>query len=451
MNKLQVSALAAIATSILVACGGGKSSSDSTSNTSGPVKLTGVVSTGSPTVNPLTTTNKVTAKCLNGSGGTTQSVVNVLADGSYEVTLADSSLPCVLQVDTPQKMASLAQGTGPGTAVANITPVTTLVVAKVAGKDPVQFFAEFGSGTAAVITSENVNAAITIVRDVVAKAGVSLTGVVNVFTDTVDKNASLASAADSYDLAVAKLADTIRSAGITLETVSLDVSTLSSSSSGSNAVAATSSGVASLPADRLLKPAAPTCPALRSGDYVSIDLAPDTTVATGAAPVDSIAYFTVDAATTPIQVFDVGGSITAGTLDPVSGDPCRFISTNGNREFVIAQSGVLVGRFTQDGGLTYRAAIGIPRQTLTLADLAGTWNVLSYHRNGGTSGTPFSPNSGTADVDALGTVSNSQCFDDPIFPATGIVCTPGTGANPTITPNADGGFDVADPPPPCRQ
>ena len=65
----------------------------------------------------------------------------------------------------------------------------------------------------------------------------------------------------------------------------------------------------------------------------------------------------------PIQVLDTGVTTTAGTLDPVSGDPCRFVVSNGNREMVVAQSGVIVGRFTQDGGLTYKAFIALPRHT----------------------------------------------------------------------------------------
>ncbi|MEY4748026.1 MAG: hypothetical protein RIQ60_240 [Pseudomonadota bacterium] len=446
MKTFQVVGLALASAALVAACGGGKSSGSS-GNTivTGQVTLSGVVSTGSPTVNALKADSKVSAKCLNASGGATQNAITVQANGSYEVVMDNSSLPCVLSVDTAQPLASLARGSGPGKATANITPVTTLVVAKVAGKDPVQFIADFSAGTSAVITTDGLNAAITVVKDVLAKAGVALTGVVDVFTDTVTKNASLASAVDSYDLAVAKLADTIDKAGITIATVSTDVAAVSSASSGSTAtVAATKSGTPSLPADLVLKPAAPTCSALRSGDYIYIDLMPDTSIAAGNAPVKTINYITFDASTSPVQVLGTGTTTAFTTLSPVSGDPCHFVAANGFREFVVSQSGVVVGRFTEDAGVTHHASIGFPRQTMTPANLAGQWNGMDFSNNSGQTTPVFSPEAGTVTFDVLGAVSAASCFNQVLFPLSASACPAQPGPFPTITANADGGLNVAD-------
>ncbi|MEY4752768.1 MAG: hypothetical protein RJA44_443, partial [Pseudomonadota bacterium] len=196
--------LALASASLISACGGGGGGDSSTTTVqTGPLTLTGVVATGDP-VKPATVANKVSVKCRSASGVSAEQSVNLLANGSYAITLQDSSLPCVLQTDTDTKLSSLARGTGPGSAVANITPVTTLVVARVAGKDPVTFYADFSTTSAALITTDGVSTAITAVKNTLTKAGISLTGVVDLITDTVSTDASLTSSG-TLDKAVAEL------------------------------------------------------------------------------------------------------------------------------------------------------------------------------------------------------------------------------------------------------
>ena len=85
----------------------------------------------------------VSIKCAAGTGTATTA-----ADGRYTLTLTGASLPCALRVvgTDGSVFHSVVAGTGTtGTFVANITPLTELLVATATGASPGTFFDGFGS------------------------------------------------------------------------------------------------------------------------------------------------------------------------------------------------------------------------------------------------------------------------------------------------------------------
>lgn len=129
-------ALAAITAVVLAACGssGGGDVSGST------VTLNGLTATGAAMDNAA-----VAARCVSGGGST-----NSAADGTFTVTLADSVLPCVVQVR--QNEVTLHGFAMQGGRV-NVTPLTELLIARAIGGDPAQAFANFDAARAAALQS----------------------------------------------------------------------------------------------------------------------------------------------------------------------------------------------------------------------------------------------------------------------------------------------------------
>lgn len=124
-TNLTIKAVAAAAVMALAGCGGGGGSDTSGGTTSvGPLTLSGVVA-----ARTAAASRSVDVKCASGTGTATSNT-----DGSYTVTVTDGQLPCVLRATgTPDgDLYSVAYGNG-RTATANLTPLTQLVVASMAG------------------------------------------------------------------------------------------------------------------------------------------------------------------------------------------------------------------------------------------------------------------------------------------------------------------------------
>ena len=125
----------------LAACGGGGSSQGSTVAPM-PAVLT---IAGSALKGAALAGATVTVKCAAGSGSALTA-----EDGSYTLTLENASLPCALKVVGTEGSVfhSVLPGSGNrGSHVANITPLTELLVAKVAGTTPETYYAGFGAGS----------------------------------------------------------------------------------------------------------------------------------------------------------------------------------------------------------------------------------------------------------------------------------------------------------------
>nr|WP_316642689.1 hypothetical protein [uncultured Roseateles sp.] len=127
--------------STLAACGGG---GDAGLPSNPTLTLSGTAAVGLAIANaPL----KV--KCQGGSGAATTG-----ADGSYTVKLAGGGLPCAVEVQLPAdggKLHSVVAGTGV-VAVANVTPLTEMLAARVARKDMAAFFDGYDAAAAKLLT-----------------------------------------------------------------------------------------------------------------------------------------------------------------------------------------------------------------------------------------------------------------------------------------------------------
>lgn len=138
--------LAAVLCSVMIgACGGGGSSPDTPTPTPAPtveyLTLIGTAATGKAITGAV-----IKVKCLAGTGITASGL-----DGTYSLIIAGGKLPCMLQLTNPadsSKLHSLAVGTG-SSAIANITPLTEMVTARVFGNEPAVFFATFYATAAA--------------------------------------------------------------------------------------------------------------------------------------------------------------------------------------------------------------------------------------------------------------------------------------------------------------
>lgn len=135
-------AVGAIMAAVLAACGGGggdSSNSGSGGNTDTPAPSTstasGVAAIGAPIVD-----GKVSLKCASGATTTTTTG----ADGTWKASLKSSDYPCVIRVDggqadgqaLPTALHSVVMGAG----IANITPLTDLMVGILSSSNPKTWF-----------------------------------------------------------------------------------------------------------------------------------------------------------------------------------------------------------------------------------------------------------------------------------------------------------------------
>ena len=127
--------LALVVTAALAACGGGGSDAPTSITIAGKAA-------GKGTAMARAT---IDVKCTAGSG-----TIPAGDDGAYTITIAQASLPCVLRAaGTTDTLHSVVAGSGnTGTYTANITPLTEMVVAKVAGASPASFYAGVSATTA---------------------------------------------------------------------------------------------------------------------------------------------------------------------------------------------------------------------------------------------------------------------------------------------------------------
>ena len=408
-----------LSTAILTACGGGGSSDEPAAGPA-PLALTGVAATGA-----AISGQTVEAKCSSGTGTATSN-----ADGSYTINVTGGVLPCVLKI-TPAvgpTLYSVATGTG-SSATANISPVTHLVVASLTGGDPAAYFTGFDATAAANVTDANVTAAVTAVKETLLAAGVDL-GTLDVLAGTLTP-ATGTTAGNAYDQALDALAAKLTTAGTTLNTLTTTVAAASPVAPPTAPAATT--GVASLPADMLLKPAASHCPALRSGSYRMV------LPLKGSSLADQTGIVTIDAQTLTLTYTEGSTGMWA------EGDgTCHFTDDGGKTDMFVTQAGVIVARYTDDDGASYSVGVGLPVQAHTLASLAGTWNAIGLSEN--EAGSAYTAVTGTVTADGAGMLSGATwCQNDATWGLTGDDCGPVTGAVNTLKANADGGFDSFDP------
>ena len=381
----------------LAACGGsggdGGSATDPLTPPAAatPMQLSGTVATAAPLAGAA-----VTATCARGGGSTTAD-----ASGAYVEKLDDASLPCVVvatSADGATVLRSVAAGTGAADATVQVTPLTELLVAQLAGAAPGIFAANFNAATTVDPTSLQ-QAQATLLQSL-AQANVDLSGVTDVVAGALQP-----ASGSGYDAALQHLASALADSGSSLEQLATAVATsagLGSQTSGS--VVATQLAVAN--AD---------CPSLKSGRHRSIDFGDQS---------DSVV--TVDARALTVVVDGVTHAMTAI-------EPCLYaIDDAYATQWAVAKSGMGVWR---QGGAGVAADLGmtVPEQTLDVAALAGAYNRVSY------AGTTIgSGDFGQLTFDANGVNTSSvQCPDYGD-------CAAVPNLHAHVAADAAGGFDYFD-------
>src|SRR5450830_531606 len=178
-------------------CGGG---GGSTSATTSDVTTTfnGVAATGAALAKAT-----VSISCAVGSGSAT-----TLTDGSYSVDIKNITLPCALKAASSDGTTVLysvtsATATSKNTQVANITPLTQLLVASLTGSEPAAFFSNFSASTASSVTDSAISTAQTAVLGTLSNAGIDVFGLST--TSLVSGPLVAGSPTSPYDVALEAL------------------------------------------------------------------------------------------------------------------------------------------------------------------------------------------------------------------------------------------------------
>ena len=220
-----LSSAAAVAV-LASACGGGSGSSSSPVASASSVALSGNAATGLALAGAT-----VSIKCATGSGTATTA-----STGAYTATLANAVLPCVLKVTSSDGLTTLhsvAAGSGGGTVVANLTPLTELVLAQAAGQAPAAFFNGFSSAQLTTLSASTLDAALAAVASALNSA-VSI-GTLNPFTAPLTPaTAANPAAGNAYDQLLDQLAVSVANAQTSLSALTAQMAAGSTSTLGTS-------------------------------------------------------------------------------------------------------------------------------------------------------------------------------------------------------------------------
>ena len=396
--KKKYLALAAIQAALLSACGGGgDSATPAGGGEAAPASLTlsGTAATGAAIAG-----GAIDVKCASGSGSTT-----TIADGSYTISISGATLPCVMHVTSGSlDLYSLAEA-GSGSAVrANITPLSQLVAAQVAGGDPANLFANFDASAQTLLTATKVAQAISSVTAALSSA-IDLASIDPLKDPLVA--ASAGTSGNALDQKLDALKAALDAAGITLADVT-------------SALVASPDSPA--PLKTLLQPVAASCAGLRSGSYRALN-------PNESDPAWANHVFTFDATTLTAKFFDS----TTATLADEGG--CVYSTDAGVNKLYVSKSGAIVS-VNPATATTNLISIVLPEQSLPVAELAGTWNVLGFER--ASAGAALKPSSAMFTLDASGKfTAGSDCA--------GLAdCTAWSGLPGNLVANDAGGFQFTD-------
>ncbi|WP_066740631.1 hypothetical protein [Cupriavidus sp. D384] len=396
-SRLLLTGLTAVA---LTACGGGGGGESAPAVTT--TKISGTAAVGAALPNAT-----VLAKCATGSGSATTA-----ANGTFTVSIDNAVRPCVLSVPataadgTPMTLHSVVEA-GTGTApLANITPLTELIVAALASGDTNAFFANFDGTAQARLTPANVTTALVSLATTL-KPVIDLSNVDPIKAPLVAANG--ANAGNALDQLLDQLGEQLKKAQTTLAQLSTAV--------GNNA------GAAAI--QTILQTASETCSGLRTGDYLA------------ATPVGVLTAH-VDATKLTLTQPDGQGGTLSVQLVPIPQQACRFSALSGGAvsDIQVSPAGVmLVRNVPSQGGPSLLPNLVVPAQSLSVADLAGNWSALGFETNGGI----YQPTRVKLTFDADGkALAGADC--------TGLTSCTSWAANelPRLSAQPGGGFALTD-------
>ncbi len=409
-------------TAALAACGGGGGGGGGGAGVDSPspvpVRLRGVAATGAAVAAAA-----VEARCARGDGAALTS-----ADGSFTLEIADGRQPCILRVTDPVSAISMYSVAEAEAAVANITPLTTLVTANILGVAPADGFANFDAAAQSRVTVDGIGAATSRVKAAVATLGPGA----DLGNVDIMKGALVAAhgdtAGDAHDRKIDALMATLAAADKQLPDLEAKLQRAATD-------AEASAGLSAVVGDAQY--ALPGCPSARSGDVWVMDFI-------GTQPrLVNLNYSTMrhtnksDGASSPIEVLrDAGGQAI----------PCAFsvAAPLGSIEFHISPSGIGFWRDGSDFGL------GVPAQSRwSLSDPAfrGSFNSLMFVREK-TSGVRHAAPA-WVEVGADGQLQNSICELPADItqarPACSKAVEAGDGQDIRCTPMAGGGLSCTAP------
>ena len=420
--------LSALILLLLAGCSSGGSSTSAT-----PLSITGTTSTGAALSGA-----SLEARCSNGTSGSATSS----SDGSYTVLIEGGALPCMLRASGKDASGNdiTLHSVASASTTANVTPLTELIVAAATGTQggtPSDAFAQFAasSDTQNSLSTEKLSFARTVVASAVSAAGtaggktVDLTGIdplsdsfkVNTANDrliddlvvALKKNASTA----KISQVIASLSEGVRNVAMANPTSAADAA--------SNAIAQAQAVV-----DRPVF-AIPSCPAARSVRYRIVG------VHGGTGLTGEVNFSGSSGTVATVWEGHDGPEDDTFTFD--SDNPCKFTMTSG-----ASNSSVMTGAFAASGVFVVESSgqndagigVGFPAQTISLAELAGTWNALEFSKDA----------SGWKNFQYLLTLDSAGHFSS-MKTCSGTStddnnCTTPSGAPTQLTTNANGGFDA---------
>ncbi len=350
LKKILIFQSLLVASLALTACGGG-GGGGGVGTAASSITLKGVAATGA-----AISGGTVDVKCKNGTGTATTN-----ADGTYTVTVADGAQPCILRAIDPITKVELFSIVESGGTTANITPVTSLVVANTLGDSPASSFSSFNSAVHDKITASNISTAVTRVQAATAAIGTDadMTGV------DIMKGQLIAATDSAGGDATDKKIDALMAALTAADKKITDLTDQLKTATTSNAAA---SGLSTVVGDS--KYSLANCPYARNGDVWAINFA-------GAAPIS----YNADFNTMVLKKLSDNTTSAINFKRDASNNaiPCAFVSTIGGvaTEFRVSEGGI--GAWTQasDFGLV------VPVQKtklLTDASFAGTYPSLAFLR-----------------------------------------------------------------------
>jgi hypothetical protein len=362
----------------------------------------------------------VQVKCATGEGTATTG-----AGGTYSVTLEGGVLPCMIRVTGGQVTlhsvteAGSTDATSKQTsAVANVTPLTEIVVAQLTGGLPNEVFAAFTQASAAGITGDKLAAATTAVLTTLKDAtGLDFASIDPFKAPLVAATSTAPTQGNAYDKLLDQLGDKVAPEALPQLVTQVATASASGSTTGlQDAMAAVDAG------------SLPGCPAIMGGNYRIVEYF-------GASYVRNLNFNTMKI-TRPGNT----GSGLDITTDPAK--PCAFTVTGNNGtadvqlDFVMGANGVGAARILNLTFNRNNIAYVFPVQSHTLAEATGSW---TFHQGGFMPGEGLVHLPGKVDIAADGTAV--PC--DYEFGATAwSTCTADTGANLKAAARSDGGFNL---------
>jgi hypothetical protein len=411
LERLAKSAVAGATALLVAACGGG-GGGEADAGKAPVLKLSGTAATGLALAD-----SAVEVKCAKGAGTATTD-----ANGAYTLAITDAALPCIVKVTgtaggVTVTLHSVAESGTTGTegtsAVANVTPLTEIVVAQLTAALPADIFAAFGADSGAQITKEKLAAATVAVLAALKDAtGIDLGAIDPFKTELVAATSSAPAAGNDYD----KLLDQLGTK-VSVESLPQVVNQVAAGAASGGSAGLTDA-MASVEAGALA-----SCPAAMSGKYRFVDFF-------GKSYVRELDF-------KAMRFRQVGAS---GGL-PITADstkPCEFVSEGNNGsidvkfEFVMGPSGV--GTYRIQNFTDNRSIIGyvFPVQSHAVAALAGEWSFLQ---------SGYMPGDGLVHWPGKLTFGSDNKVGVCEYNSSTWACEPDPEANLSVAARDDGGFD----------